>query len=50
MLEDFNDQGDIICLELECMCFTTKDNEKNRELDKLQLSYHDKKKRDEVMA
>ena len=49
LLEDFNEQGEIICLELECMCFDQKNDAKSRELENLQLSYHDRKKQAEFM-
>ena len=50
LLEDNNENGDIVQLELDCMAITTKDDHKNKELENLQLSYHDKKKMNEFYA
>ena len=49
VLEDFDDNGDIVQLQLDCMEIRQDEEMKQmKELDNLQLSYHDKKKKEEL--
>jgi hypothetical protein len=48
LLEDTNELGQIVQLDLDWMAITDKHEAKNKELENLQLSYHDRKKRDEL--